>query len=119
MLTRHHKKRFAILAVTLIAGLSCLLSYLIGMNLLYACLICINLITLLLYGYDKYQARNNGFRIPEMGLHLLALIGGSPGALLGQIFFRHKTRKLKFLLVFLIIVGLQVIMIVVWINRNQ
>ena len=33
---------------------------------------------------------------PERTLLLLALIGGSLGALAGMIMFRHKTRKAKF-----------------------
>ena len=33
-------------------------------------------------------------------LHLLALLGGWPGAILGQRQFRHKTRKVAFLIVF-------------------
>jgi uncharacterized membrane protein YsdA (DUF1294 family) len=119
MLNHKPKKYFLVLAVILIAILSFIFSYLIEINLLYAYVISINLITLLFYGYDKYQARNNGFRIPEMVLHLLALIGGSPGALLGQILFRHKTKKLKFLFVFVMIVIFQVIVIVVWVSRNQ
>ena len=74
---------------------------------------------MLFYGYDKHQAGNNGFRIPEIVLHLLALIGGSPGALLGQILFRHKTRKVKFSFVFIMIVIIQVVVIAVWMSRNQ
>jgi len=113
------KKYFLVLAAILIVILSFLFSYLIEMNLLYAYVISINLITLLFYGYDKHQARSHGFRIPETVLHLLALTGGSPGALFGQILFRHKTRKLKFLLVFIMIVILQAIVIVVWVSRNR
>jgi len=113
------KKYFLVLAVILIAILSSIFFYLIEGNFLYAYIISINLITLLFYGYDKYQAGNNGFRIPETALHLLALTGGSPAAFLGQILFRHKTRKLKFLLVFIMIVIIQIIVIFVWVKRNS
>lgn len=119
MLIHKPKKHFLILAVILIVTLSFLFSYIIKINFLYACVISINLITLLFYGYDKHQAGNNGFRIPEIVLHLLALIGGSPGALLGQILFRHKTRKVKFSFVFIMIVIIQVVVIAVWMSRNQ
>ena len=112
------KKYFLILAVILIVTLFFLFSYLIKINYLYAYFISINLITLLFYGFDKYQARSNGFRVPEIVLHLLALIGGSPGALLGQILFRHKTRKVKFSFVFIMIVIIQVVVIAVWVSRN-
>jgi len=62
-------------------------------------LIIISLITFLFYGYDKYQARNHNTRIPEVILHLLTLLGGTLGAFLGQVLFRHKTKKWKFQLV--------------------
>ena len=113
------KKYFLVLAVILIAILSSIITYLVKGNLLYAYITSINLITLLFYGYDKYQARTNGFRIPETVLHLLALTGGSPGALLGQILFRHKTRKLKFLFVFIMIVIIQIVLIAIWVNSKS
>jgi len=73
----------------------------------YAYLASINVITFLFYGYDKWKSRNNKARIPEITLHLLALLGGSPGAFLGQLVFRHKTKKLSFRIIFLAIVLLQ------------
>jgi uncharacterized membrane protein YsdA (DUF1294 family) len=57
-------------------------------------------VTFLFYGYDKMQARNMEWRVKEMTLHALALVGGWPGALVGMHFFQHKTRKTRFQLVF-------------------
>ena len=51
------------------------------------------------YGFDKRRAGNGGRRVPERSLHLIALAGGWPGALIGQRMFRHKTRKTAFLIV--------------------
>ena len=79
------------------------------LSVLYSYLIGISVITFIYYGYDKRQATNNGARVPEIILHVLALFGGTPGAFLGQILFRHKTKKLRFRIVFLLIVLLQVI----------
>jgi len=67
----------------------------------------------LIYGYDKHQAKKIGMRIPEMVLHLLALIGGTAGALLGQITLRHKIKKMKFIIVFWGVVVLQVVVVCV------
>jgi uncharacterized membrane protein YsdA (DUF1294 family) len=58
------------------------------------------------YGWDKRRARRQGRRVPENTLHLLALLGGWPGALAGQRVFRHKTQKLGFRVVFWLVVVL-------------
>lgn len=47
--------------------------------------------TFLFYGFDKNRAIKNKNRVPEIVLHILALIGGTHGAFLGQKVFRHKT----------------------------
>lgn len=60
------------------------------------------------YGWDKRSAANGSRRVPEQTLHILALLGGWPGALLGQRHFRHKTKKLSFLIVFWCVVVLHV-----------
>ncbi len=59
-----------------------------------------SVVALVAYGVDKSAARRKGRRIPESTLHLLALLGGAPGALVGMYAFRHKTAKLSFQLVF-------------------
>ncbi|HEY9147657.1 MAG TPA: DUF1294 domain-containing protein, partial [Gammaproteobacteria bacterium] len=74
---------------------------------LLAYLAAVNLITIMMYGYDKAVAGTGKVRVPELLLHLLALLGGSPAALLAQRLFRHKTRKAPFQLVFWLTVALQ------------
>ncbi len=83
----------------------------LGLAPVYAGLVGVNVATLALYGYDKHRAVAGGMRIPEATLHLAALFGGSPGALLGQLLFRHKTRKRSFRIVFIAILLLQVVVI--------
>ena len=60
------------------------------------------------YGWDKRSAVNGSRRVPEQTLHTLALLGGWPGALLGQRHFRHKTKKLSFLIVYWCVVVLHI-----------
>ena len=60
-------------------------------------LIIINLITFLLYGIDKLKAKKGKWRISEVTLLLLAVIGGSIGAWLGIKIWHHKTLHKKFI----------------------
>jgi uncharacterized membrane protein YsdA (DUF1294 family) len=55
--------------------------------------------TLLAFAFDKQRAASGGRRISERTLHALELLGGWPGALLGQQLFRHKRNKPAFFLV--------------------
>lgn len=57
---------------------------------------------------DKSRARRGRSRIPERVLLGSALVGGSPGLLIGMIAVRHKTRKPSFLLGFALVVLVQV-----------
>jgi uncharacterized membrane protein YsdA (DUF1294 family) len=63
-----------------------------------------SLVTFGAYGLDKRRARRGDSRTPERRLHLLELLGGWPGALLGMKVFRHKTQKRSFRLVFFAVV---------------
>ena len=65
--------------------------------LLYV-LIALNLLSFTLFGLDKGFAKRHTRRIPEKTLLWAAALGGSVGALLGMLLFRHKTRHLKFTL---------------------
>jgi uncharacterized membrane protein YsdA (DUF1294 family)/cold shock CspA family protein len=60
-----------------------------------------------IYGFDKSQAQRGGLRVPEAVLHLLSLLGGSPGAFAGMRIFHHKTSKRSFQVVFWLIVAVQ------------
>jgi uncharacterized membrane protein YsdA (DUF1294 family) len=70
-------------------------------------LVCINLVTFAYHGYDKRQAMHDGWRVPELVLHLLAVAGGSLGAFAAMRLFRHKTIKGSFRFVFWVIVVVQ------------
>lgn len=57
-------------------------------------------LALVAYGRDKSAARQQRQRTPERRLHLIALLGGWPGALAAQQVLRHKSAKPSFRLVF-------------------
>jgi uncharacterized membrane protein YsdA (DUF1294 family) len=62
-----------------------------------------SMVTLLLYGIDKFHgATKLGLRVPEDVLHLLAIVGGALGVLSGIILFRHKVSKPQFLIIALV-----------------
>lgn len=65
--------------------------------LLISALFAVNTAVFLLYGLDKQQARQRGWRVSEQTL-LLSSIAGPFGAFAGMQFFRHKTKKTVFLL---------------------
>ena len=74
-----------------------LITYLTPINVTVYLLI-INLIGLLIMYFDKKKAKYGRWRIPEKTLLIIALVGGSIGAISGMYLFRHKTQKLKFTL---------------------
>lgn len=65
-------------------------------------LIIINVFEFIMMGLDKLLAIKHKNRIPEITLITLSMIGGSIGAILGMLIFRHKTKKWKFKLLFTI-----------------
>lgn len=65
-----------------------------------------------LFAWDKSCARKGRWRVSERMLLSVALIGGSPGAMVGQRLLRHKSRKQPFRSQLLIIVALQAAAIV-------
>ena len=59
-------------------------------------LIIINILEFFLMGIDKLKAIKQSWRIPEKTLLLIAFLGGSLGGIIGMIIFHHKTKKIKF-----------------------
>lgn len=64
--------------------------------IIYISISILNVITFLVYGIDKWKAKKEKWRIPESTLLLLAVVGGSIGALLGMKVWHHKTMHKKF-----------------------
>jgi uncharacterized membrane protein YsdA (DUF1294 family) len=71
------------------------------MGLLAVWLVIVNLVTFFVFGVDKWKAKRkvnheNTRRVPEKTLFLLAILGGSVGAMLGMRVWRHKTLHRSF-----------------------
>ena len=95
-----------------------LIIFLVTAGLLYAgiglgrtLMISFNIATFAVWGLDKLQALRRGYRVPEIVLLGLVAIGGTPGAIAGQLVFQHKIRKSRFLMVFYTIAFFQVIVL--------
>ncbi len=61
-----------------------------------------NVLTLAIYGIDKTAARKTWRRVPESTLLVFGVVGGWPGAIVGQQLFRHKTQKQPFKTYFIV-----------------
>ena len=88
------------------------------MQLLPAAILALALInawTVLRFWQDKQRAIRGERRVPEGDLLGLALIGGSPGALLARRWFRHKTRKEPFSTYLVLIAVLQLGALIGWV----
>ncbi|AZA85546.1 DUF1294 domain-containing protein [Chryseobacterium shandongense] len=69
----------------------------------------ISIVTFIIFGIDKRKAVKHQRRIPESTLLSLTFLGGTIGALLGMLIFRHKISKRSFLLKFGLIVLIQAV----------
>jgi uncharacterized membrane protein YsdA (DUF1294 family) len=63
----------------------------------------INAAAIITVGLDKSFSRSGSMRLPEAISYVVALLGGSPGTLLGMYVFKHKTKKAAFQFVLLLI----------------
>ena len=63
-------------------------------------LIIINLIGFYVMWSDKRKAKKGRWRIPENTLFLITLLGGGIGTISGMYTFRHKTKKMRFVIGF-------------------
>lgn len=71
-----------------------------------------NMLTLVIYGIDKTAARKTWRRVPESTLLVFGVVGGWPGAIVGQQLFRHKTQKQPFKTYFIISVLVSILVTV-------
>ena len=76
-----------------------------AVKILLVYILCVSIIAFAAYGIDKRKAEKNKWRIPESVLIMLAVLGGSVGALAGMLVFHHKTKKAEF------VIGIPVILL--------
>lgn len=113
MSRRHPFLFYAVIFFGLTLASTLAIRYFLGWDIVLAWLLSITLATLLAYRFDKSIAGSNRVRVPERVLLLLALAGGSLGAIIGMYFVgeHHKTGKISFLLPFFAILVVQVLIV--------
>lgn len=84
-------------------------------GLLAIWLVLVNLAAFVVFGWDKFKAKYRekhpaARRVPERTLFLLAILGGSLGALLGMRVWRHKTLHRSFRIGIPLILAAQVLL---------
>ena len=67
--------------------------YLMQHRVLLIYLVVVNILTIIVFGVDKMNAKANRPRVRIVTLLGLAFVGGSVGALIGMYGFHHKTKK--------------------------
>lgn len=55
-----------------------------------------SMVAFVIYWWDKRAAMAGRQRTPEKTLHTIAVLGGWPGAVVGQQVLRHKSQKTSF-----------------------
>ena len=87
-------------SIVLFSSFACVLYFLLNSNLIPPVIIGVygvmSAIAFAMYVKDKNAAEWGSWRTQESTLHMLALLGGWPGAAIAQSFLRHKSKKLSF-----------------------
>ena len=83
-----------------------------SISYIQAYILVISLFSFILYAYDKLQAlktSRNISRVSEMKLLFSSLLGGSVGSILAMFIFRHKIKKMSFIIKFSLLIIVQAI----------
>ena len=75
----------------------------------------LNLATFMAYWLDKHAALQRRWRTSEQTLHLMALVGGWPGAWWGQQLLRHKSVKASFRQMYWFTVAMNLVATAAWV----
>lgn len=111
---KHH--HLLVLGLAILMGVSYYLGYTpIALSLVF---LLASAVAYYLYAKDKAAAVRGSSRVAENSLHLVALAGGWPGALIAQQRLRHKTKKRRFRGIFWIIMLLNISGLI-WLHTAQ
>lgn len=93
--------------------------YLMQHRILLIYLAVVNILTFIVFGVDKMNAKFNRQRVRIVTLLGLAFIGGSVGALIGMYGFHHKTKKAYFTVGVPLILLMQVVVLFYVMNMGM
>ena len=93
--------------------------YLMQHKILLIYLAVVNILTIIVFGVDKMNAKSNRQRVRIVTLLGLAFIGGSVGALIGMYGFQHKTKKDYFTVGVPLILLMQVVVLFYVMNMGM
>ena len=93
--------------------------YLMQHRILLIYLAVVNILTIIVFGVDKMNAKSNRQRVRIVTLLGLAFIGGSVGALIGMYGFHHKTKKAYFAVGVPLILLMQVVVLFYVMNMGM
>ena len=82
-------------------------------------IIAINVIAFFAMFIDKKKAQRGSYRISEKALFILVLLGGGIGGIAGMYTFRHKTKKIKFVIGFPAILIFEIIGLIYFLFFNK
>ena len=91
-----------------------------ALSYLQAYIILANILSFMLFGYDKLKSLKSSKktrRVSENKLLLSSFVGGSIGSILAMMMFRHKIKKPSFLIKFFLIVVIQTVIFYILIKK--
>ena len=81
-------------------------------------LVIINIIGFGIMYIDKQKAKHGKWRIKEITILVITLIGGGFGTIAGMYIFRHKTKKLKFTVGLPTILIFEIILVIYFVTKG-
>ena len=81
--------------------------------------ICIIIFGFFIMWLDKRKAKKGAWRIPEKTLFIITALGGGIGTIAGMYTFKHKTKKIQFVIGFPFITILEIVTIIYFAFYNK